>query len=78
MQRADIWPWGSQEPTVEGRGADVSADLNLVCAEGWDLVTGSVTFVPTGEQSQDNFFAGSSVSVSGRLVGHYLFRRLAT
>ncbi len=58
------------------RDRDASETLNDICAEGWDLVNGTVVFVPTKQESRDKFLAsGQQVAISGRTVGYYLFRR---
>lgn len=58
--------------------SDPSQVLNAVCAEGWDLITGSFVFVEEGSQSRDKFMSsGQQVAVKGETVGYYLFRRKA-
>jgi hypothetical protein len=56
--------------------SDPSEILNLVCAEGWDLITGSFVFVEQGQQSRDKFMSsGQNVAIKGMTMGYYLFRR---
>lgn len=58
------------------KATDSTADLNAICRQGWDLLSGSVTFVATGQESRDKFMAsGQQVSVSGQVMGYYLFKR---
>lgn len=48
---------------------DASADLNAIVDEGWELMTGSITFVQTGEESRDKFLAfGQQVAVKGQVM----------
>lgn len=52
------------------------AILNSVCHEGWELVNGDFVFMQTGQESRDKFLAsGQNVSVSGTVMGYYLFKR---
>ncbi len=73
-QQAVVAPMvGTASPS---RDADPSETLNEICAQGWDLVNGTVVFVPTRQESRDKFLAsGQQVAISGRTVGYYLFRR---
>jgi hypothetical protein len=58
------------------RTSDPSEVLNAVCAQGWELVTGSFVFVHEGEQSRDKFMSsGQNVATKGRIEGFYLFKR---
>jgi hypothetical protein len=62
--------------TTSKKEADPSAVLNSVCAEGWELVTGSFVFVEQGHQSRDKFMSsGQNIAIKGRTVGYYLFKR---
>lgn len=70
---ASPMPQGAYHST---RSNDVSSMLNRICAEGWDLINGTVVFVPTTQASRDKLSSsGQQVAISGRTVGYYLFRR---
>lgn len=74
QQKAVIIPMGGAATSATEK--DVSAELNEVVGEGWDLVSGSTVFVETGSETRDKFMAsGQNVAVSGQVVGYYLFRR---
>lgn len=61
---------------VTTRDTDPSSVLNQICGQGWDLINGTVVFVPGMQESRDKFLAsGQQVAVSGTTVGYYLFRR---
>lgn len=63
---------------VNTTGTDPSQVLNQICAEGWELVNGTVVFVPGMQESRDKLMmSGQQVAVSGTTVGYYLFRRKA-
>lgn len=71
---------GTIEVMVGGRVTthpnDATAVLNAICAEGWDLITGTVVFVPGMQESRDKFMSsGQQIAISGSTVGYYLFRR---
>lgn len=62
--------------TTSKKTSDPSEILNLVCAEGWNLITGSFVFVEQGQQSRDKFMSsGQNVAIKGMTMGYYLFRR---
>jgi len=62
--------------SVSHHDIDVNAVLNGICSEGWELVNGTVVFVPSSQESRDKFMSsGQQIAVSGRTVGYYLFRR---
>jgi hypothetical protein len=62
--------------TTAQRTHDPSQVLNAVCREGWDLLTASFTFVEQGQESRDKFLStGQDVSVKGKTVGYYIFKR---
>jgi hypothetical protein len=64
---------GSMSPSTAN---DPTAQLNAVCNQGWELLSGAVTFVTTGEQSRDKFTSsGQNVAVKGHIMGYYLFKR---
>jgi hypothetical protein len=61
------------------RAHDVSAQLNGVVREGWELTHMSHVFVVQEQQSRDKTLAsGQDVAVKGRTVGYYVFRRCDT
>jgi hypothetical protein len=62
--------------TTKKDANDPTAILNLICQEGWELVTGSFVFIEEGSQSRDKFMSsGQNIAVKGKTVGYYLFRR---
>lgn len=62
--------------SVSHHDIDVNAILNGICSEGWELITGTVVFVPGMQESRDKFtMSGQQIAVSGKTVGYYLFRR---
>jgi hypothetical protein len=70
---ASLLPTGAYS---RSKSSDPTTVLNAVCAEGWELVTGSFVFVHEGEVSRDKFLSsGQQVSTRGRTMGYYLFRR---
>lgn len=72
--------YGSIEAMVGGsvdvKATDPTQVLNYICAEGWDLITGTVVFAPGMQESRDKFLSsGQQVAISGTTIGYYLFRR---
>ena len=62
--------------TTSTQYADPSTILNAICAEGWDMLSGSFVFHELGSESRDRFLAsGQQTAVKGIVVGYYLFRR---
>jgi len=62
--------------TTTKKAADPSEVLNAVCAEGWELITGSFVFVEEGQQSRDKLMSsGQNVAIKGKTMGYYLFKR---
>ena len=58
------------------RSSDPTVILNSVCAEGWEIVSGSFVFLELGSESRDKFMrSGQHTAVTGTVVGYYLFRR---
>lgn len=58
------------------RQSDPSDLLNAVCAQGWEVVSGTAVFVPHTQESRNKFMSsGQQVAISGAVIGYYLFRR---
>jgi len=51
-------------------------EINAVCREGWDLVTGGFVFVETSQPSRDKLMkSGQLVTTRGSTLGYYVFKR---
>ncbi len=67
---------GYFEIELDLRGGEDGDALSRVEAEGWRFLQASHVFVQTGGDSREKFLVpGQRTSVSGLIVGIYLFRR---
>jgi hypothetical protein len=72
--KANVVPMGGAFTTSTSN--DVTAVLNEICCEGWDLLTASMVFLETGSESRDKFMAsGQQIAVKGDVIGYYVFKR---